>query len=110
MGPTTQTETDSPTQFSWFDGEPKLQADAPILIVECCAKAVEDVDDIADTMSMEVEVAVASNNSLGGVVKWASLRQTTTDIDGEGEKAVAVKRLIFECHLNTRMNAPDVPA
>ncbi|MHB0925882.1 MAG: hypothetical protein ACYC1F_05205 [Gallionellaceae bacterium] len=77
------------------------------LIVECCAKASADLDDMLDASSNEVEVALSGGITIGG--NWIDAEYTGMQFDDAmAEKPAGVKRLRFFITYTAASNAPDV--
>ena len=80
------------------------------LYVEACVKATSASTDTVDLIAKEVEIALDANNTLGGLCKYIEPRGFEEDLDGSGEKPVAIGRLKFEVVYHTRKGSPDVAA
>ena len=78
------------------------------LVVEACVKAATGYDDTADQIQKEVEIALDGDNTLGGLAKYIEPRQVQNALAGEGEKPIALRRIVFEVFYQTAMGAPDV--
>lgn len=79
-----------------------------VLVVEACVKANSAYDDTVDDICKEVETALDNNNTLGGLCKWIELTSFDLELDGEGDKAIAVGRMSFEVRYLTAQGSPDV--
>ena len=77
------------------------------LVVEACAKAVSGLDDTLDQIQKEVEIALDANQGLGGLCKYVELKGVADALEGEAEKPVGVKRMVFEVLYYTALGAPD---
>ena len=86
----------------------RLQERTLSLVVEGCVKDPDGFDDTADAICKEVEVAIAGNNTLGGLCKWVQLTSTEIEMDGETAQPIAIVRLTFQVFYITALNAPDV--
>ena len=80
------------------------------LVIECCAKSNATVDDTLDTMASEVEVAMYTNQTLGGLARYAQLQSTEIDVSFEGEKPLGVATLTYELLYLAAENAPETAA
>ena len=80
------------------------------LEVQACVKQVSGYEDLVDQIAKEVEIALATNNTLGNLAKWIVPRSIETELSGEGEKPIAVATIRFEVVYITALNAPDVPS
>jgi len=76
--------------------------------VTAVAKAVSNLDDTLDTMIKEVEVAVATNNTLGGLVKDVVITGSDVEMNAEAEVPTGQAILTFNANYYTRAQAPDV--
>lgn len=86
---------------------PHIQERTLRLVVDCCAKATSGLDDTLDTMSKEVEIALATALTIGS--KSVQLVYSGMEFDDEAaEKPIGVKKLSFDCQFYTMNNAPDV--
>jgi hypothetical protein len=62
-----------------------------------------------NTIRKEVEIALAGDNTLGGVVKFITPTSCQIELSGEGEKPVAAATMRFRVVYITALGAPDVP-
>ena len=79
------------------------------LMVEACVKATSAPEDTIDDICKEVEIALDTANTLGGLCKWIEPTQFELELDGEADKSIAVGRMTFEVHYYTAKGSPDVP-
>jgi hypothetical protein len=86
---------------------PKLLERRLTLVVECCAKAGADLDDVLDTMAKEVETALGNAPTLSSKAKDSVLTSTEIELIGDGDQPLGVARLSFEVMYATAANAPD---
>lgn len=77
------------------------------LVIEGYVKAKSNYDDSVDTISQEVETALANDITLNGNAKDCYLESTEIMYDGEGETPVAVITMVFRVIYNTIQNAPQ---
>lgn len=80
------------------------------LIVRGAVKAVSGYLTTLNAIALEVETAIAGDQTLGGLCK--SVQITAIDepeIEGQGEKTVAVVTLRFSINYFTALNAPQTP-
>lgn len=80
------------------------------LVCECYVKAVANYDDTLDTISKEIETAIAADATLDGLAKDVFIESTEIDYNGDGEKPVAVATLTFDVMYETREQSPDTAA
>lgn len=85
----------------------KTQDRRPMLIVECCAKSNDALDDTLDGSSKEVEVALSGGITIGG--NWIDAEYAGMQFDDAlAEKPCGLKRLRFAITFTAAANAPDV--
>lgn len=66
--------------------------------------------DTLDQIAKEVEVALAADQTLGGLVKWVQPESMEEpELDGQGDKVVASLVMRFACFYYAALNAPDTP-
>lgn len=85
---------------------PYQQERATTIRIEGVAKAVSNIDDTLDTISKEVETAIAGSST--AIVKGLIYRGAQIDYDGSGEQPIGKVTMIFAKDLYTLSNAPDV--
>lgn len=85
---------------------PHVQERSLRLSVECCAKAVSNLDDTLDLMSKEVEIALAAGITIGSTSLVPIYTGMSFD-DDQSDKPVGVKRLNYSLTFQTMNNAPD---
>jgi len=76
--------------------------------VEIYVKATSNFDDTIDTSAKEVEIAIASDPTLGGLAKDCFLESTEIDFNPEGEAPLAFATLNFLTNYYVQEQAPDV--
>lgn len=76
------------------------------VIVECCAKGDDTLDDTLDLMSKEVEVAIAAGITVSGVTVYPIYTGMELDLE-QAEKVVGFKRLRYSINFTALNNAPD---
>jgi len=77
------------------------------LIVEACAKASTDVDQVLDAMSLEVESALADGVTVSGKRVQTLYSGMEMELDESLEKPVGVKRMTFSCVFRAAAMTPD---
>lgn len=85
---------------------PYQQERATTIRIEGVAKAVSNIDDTLDTISKEVETAIAGSST--AIVKGLIYQGAQIDYDGSGEQPIGKVTMIFAKDLYTLSNAPDV--
>jgi len=78
------------------------------VVVEGYAKATSDFDDTIDTISKEVEEAIAADRTLDGLAKDCYLESTEIEFNGEGEKPLGYVTLTFLTNYYVKETNPDV--
>lgn len=76
------------------------------LVVEGYATGTGDVDKTLDTMSAEIETALAADVTLNGLAKDLHLAKVEKEQDDEAEKPTWLIRLTWYCEYHTRETAP----
>lgn len=80
-----------------------------VLRVRVVVKEVDSYADTLDQIIKEVEIALAGNQTLGGLCKYVQPVSIDVDLDGETERPVASADMNFEVLYYTALDAPDVP-
>lgn len=78
----------------------------PDLVFEGYAANTGDVDKTLDTMSAEVEAALAADPTFNGLLKDLYLRSVEKEQDDEAEKPTWLIRMTWYCEYHTRETAP----
>jgi len=78
------------------------------VIVEGYVKATSNFDDTIDTISKEVEAAIAADRTLDGLSKDCYLESTEIEYTGEGEKPLGYVSLTFITNYYVQEINPDV--
>ncbi len=89
-------------------GPGRIQQRTAQLLVEIAVRQSGEVDDIVDQVAKEIEVAIAGDNTLGGLCKYMHPVEFAVEHDGEGDQPAAVGRQVFEVLYYTALDAPDV--
>jgi len=100
----TKSETSEPIVI----GTDRVMSRELSVIVECYAKATSNFDDTIDTISKEVEVAIAADRTLDGLTKDTYLESTEIEFNAEGEKPLGYVSLTFLTNYYVKESAPDV--
>ena len=73
-------------------------------------KQTSGYQDTLDQIYKEVEIAIAGDNTLNGLAKYAQpMAEPAVELSGEGEKPIAAGRMNYEVVYVTALDAPDVP-
>jgi hypothetical protein len=79
-------------------------------MVRGMVKAVSGYLDTLNAIALEVETAIAGDQSLGGITKSVQLTAIDEpDIEGQGEKTVAVMTMHFPSTTSRRSTRPRPP-
>jgi hypothetical protein len=89
-------------------GTQRLMSRELSVVVEGYAKATSNFDDTIDTISKEVEAAIAADRTLDGLAKDTYLESTEIEFNSEGEKPLGYVSLTFLTNYYVKENAPDV--
>jgi len=100
----TKSETSEPIVI----GTDRVMSRELSVVVEGYAKATSDFDDTIDTISKEVEEAIAADRTLDGLAKDCYLESTEIEFNGEGEKPLGYVSLTFLTNYYVKEKNPDV--
>jgi flagellar basal body rod protein FlgF len=100
----TKSETSEPIVI----GTDRVMSRELSVVVEGYAKATSNFDDTIDTISKEVEEAIAADRTLGGLAKDIYLESTQIDFNAEGEKPLGFVSLTFISNYYVKEKNPDV--
>jgi hypothetical protein len=89
-------------------GQPRLNQRTLDLSVECVAKATSSIEDTLDQMALEVEEAIYTDVTLGGLTKDVVLSTTEIEISAEGDQPVGGIRLNYLATYAVKEDNPDV--
>ena len=78
------------------------------VVVEAYCKATSNFDDTIDTISKEVEEAIAADRTLGGLAKDTYVESTEIEYTGDGEQPVGYVTLTFLTNYYVQETNPDV--
>lgn len=78
------------------------------LIIEGHALVDENVDDMLDQISLEVEVAMSAPLTIGSRTLPAQLQSTSKDLIGDHEGQIGIVRLVYTVPYVTAENTPDI--
>ena len=70
------------------------------------AKSTANLDDTLDLISEEVETALTTDITLGGLTKDIFLKSTKSDVSGEGKQPIGIVKMIYECRYMTTETTP----
>ena len=100
----TKSETSEPIVI----GTDRVMSRELSVVVEGYAKATSDFDYTNDTISKEVEQAIAADRTLDGKAKDTYLESTEIEFNGEGEKPLGYVSLTFLTNYYVKEKNPDV--
>ena len=100
----TKSETSEPIVI----GTDRVMSRELSVVVEGYAKATSNFDDTIDTISKEVEEAIAADRTLGGLAKDTYLESTEIEFNSEGEKPLGFVSLTFISNYYVKEKNPDV--
>ncbi len=85
---------------------PRTQTRQLTLIIEIYAKENTSIDQISDSLALEVEDILGRDQTLGGMVKDIALHSSETILSGDGDKPIAVTTLTYHIIYRTKENSP----
>ena len=100
----TKSETSEPIVI----GTDRLMSRELSVVVEGYAKATSNFDDTIDTISKEVEEAIAADRTLDGLAKDTYLESTEIEFNAEGEKPLGYVSLTFLTNYYVQETNPDI--
>ena len=100
----TKSETSEPIVI----GTDRVMSRELSVVVEGYAKATSNFDDTIDTISKEVEEAIAADRTLGGLAKDTYIESTDIEYTGDGEQPVGYVTLTFLTNYYVQETNPDV--
>jgi hypothetical protein len=100
----TKSETSEPIVMQ----PPRVMERQLELIVEGYVKTTSNFDDNIDTISKEVEEAIAADTTLNGLVKDVYLQSTEIEFNSEGEQPVGYISLSYFVNYHVKENNPDI--
>ena len=100
----TKSETSEPIVI----GTDRVMSRELSVVVEGYAKATSNFDDTIDTISKEVEEAIAADRTLGGLAKDTYLESTEIEFNAEGEKPLGYVSMTFLTNYYVQETNPDV--
>lgn len=86
---------------------PRSQTRQLSLIIEIYAKENTSIDQISDSLALEVEEIIAADPTLGKMVKDVVLHSSETIFSGDGDKPIAVATLAYHITYRTKETSPN---
>lgn len=77
------------------------------ITIEGRARVATSVDDTLDTISKEIETAIGTDSTLGGLVECARLQATSLTLDGEAEQETGLIQLIYLIYYRVSLTDPE---
>jgi len=78
------------------------------VVIEGYVKATSNFDDTIDTISKEVEEAIAADRTLGGLAKDTYVESTEIEFNAEAEQPLGFVSLTFLTNYYVKETNPDV--
>ena len=100
--------TKSETSETIVIGTNRVMSRELSVVIEGYVKATSNFDDTIDTISKEVEEAIAADRTLDGLAKDCYLESTEIEFNGEGEKPLGYVSLTFLTNYYVQETNPDV--
>jgi hypothetical protein len=91
-------------------GLPRRQERTLEVVVEIYASAISGLDNTLDTISAQIEEALATDITRGGYAKDTKVIAFEADFDGSGEQPVGVGRLTVQVTYSDRENEVESAA
>ena len=89
---------------------PRTQLRTLTVTIDCYVKGVSNFDNVLDTISEEVEQALAADLTRGGLAKDTRVSSFQSDFSGDGEQPIASGKISVEVDYVTVENAVDTAA
>jgi len=80
------------------------------LVVQAVAKVNDTLDDTLDQICLEVEGAIGTAPTLGGLCYDCTLASTRITVEGEGEKETGSAVMVFSLRYRSRAADPSINA
>jgi hypothetical protein len=87
--------------------KPRMQKKTISVTIQAIAKAVADLDDTLDEICRQVEVVLATNQTVSGLANALRLNGTNISLDGGGDQPVGVASMSFEVEIYCLETTPD---
>jgi len=87
-------------------GFPRSQTRQLTMLIELYTKENGPIDQISDSLALEVEEILSSDPMLGNLVKDLALHSSETILSGEGDKPIAITTLTYHLTYRVKENSP----
>ena len=88
-------------------GFPRSQTRQLTLLIELYTKENANIDQISDSLALEVEEILSSDPTLGNMIKDLSLNSSETILSGDGDKPIAITTLTYHVAYRVKENTPN---
>lgn len=88
-------------------GFPRSQTRQLTMLIEIYSKENTSIDQISDSLCLEVEEILGSDPTLGNMIKDLSLNSSETILSGEGDKPIAITTLTYHVTYRVKENSPN---
>lgn len=92
--------------IDWTIGFPRTQTRQLTLLIEIYAKENTAIDQMSNSLTLEVEQILGEDPSLGGMIKDLLLNSSETIFSSECDKPIAIATLTYHITYRTKENAP----
>ena len=86
---------------------PRSQTRQLTMLIELYTKENTSIDQISDSLSLEVEETLGIDPSLGNMIKDLALHSSETILSGDGDKPVAITTLTYHLTYRVKENSPN---
>jgi len=87
--------------------KPRTYSREANLLIEVVAEAVTNFDNAVDDYAAQIEADMGGDLTLGGTATDSTLYATTIDVDGSGDKPLAVVKLNYRVWYRTTAADPE---
>lgn len=78
------------------------------LVIEARSKLTANVDNQLDDIAADVEIAMQSDVTLGGLCEWLELTDTAIELEAESENPAGLARLTYSVIYRVAANNPQL--
>lgn len=87
-------------------GAPRRYSRTLAVAITIAVSESVQADEMADVYAAQVEIRMAADVTLGGMVTDSTLTQTDTEIDGTSDKPIFITRMVYEIWYRTTADDP----